>query len=379
MISDDDFLDLVDSHLGRNLRDNANKAQRDAVTHGTDSILRIVAGPGSGKTTVLVLRALRHVLVEDILPEHILITTFTRKAARELRTRWLDWGTSLLNALAQNHSVEHIDINRCRIDTLDSTVHDVLTEFRPAGAIAPALADTSASVLILKREVFQQMYWPNKQIVDTLLARYTFNGQPPGNQGEALGTTKRLLERLTQDQVDTDAYAQSGSAEQIVVDMLDDYRKLSADTNVFDFATLEEHFLERLLDRQLDEWTRDLRVLLIDEYQDTNPLQEAIYFALINSAELPAAIVGDDDQAMYRFRGGSVELFTDFPDRCRRATGRHTTRVDMVRNFRSQPEIIDFFNSHISSDLGFQTARINRGVVEVGERFRWSGRGQARR
>ena len=154
MISDDVFLDLVDGHVGRNLRDIANRAQRDAVTHGPDSILQITAGPGSGKTTVLVLRALRHVLVEDINPEHILITTFTRKAARELRTRWLDWGTSLLNALSQYQRVEHIDINRCRIDTLDSTVHDVLTEFRPAGQLAPALADTSASLLIFKREVW---------------------------------------------------------------------------------------------------------------------------------------------------------------------------------------------------------------------------------
>ena len=359
MISDDDFLNLVDGHLGRNLRDDANRAQRDAVTHSADSILQIVAGPGSGKTTVLVLRALRHVIVEDVLPEHILITTFTRKAAQELRTRWLDWGTSLLNALAQYQSVEHIDINRCRIDTLDSTVHDVLTEFRPAGVIAPALADTPASALILKREVFQVMYWPNKQIVDTLLARYTFDGRPPRNQGEALGTTKRLLDRLIQDQVDTTAYAQNGSAEQLVVDMLDCYRQVCVEANVFDFATLEEHFLERLLGGQLDEWIRDLRVLLIDEYQDTNPLQEAIYFSLINSADLTASVVGDDDQAMYRFRGGSVELFTDFPDRCRQATGRNTTRVDMVRNFRSQPEIIDFFNSHISSDPGFQTARIN--------------------
>ena len=358
MISDDVFLDLVDGHVGRTLRDIANKAQRDAVTHNPDSILQIVAGPGSGKTTVLVLRALRHVLVEDIKPEHILITTFTRKAARELRTRWLDWGTSLLKALSQHQSVEHIDINRCRIDTLDGTVHDVLTEFRPAGELAPALADTSASLLILKREVFQSMYWPNQQTVDTLLSRYTFDGRPPGNQREALGTTKRVLERLIQDQVDTAAYAQSGSAEQLFVDMLEEYRRVCAKTNVFDFTSLEELFLERLSGGQLDEWTEHLRVLLIDEYQDTNPLQEAIYFALLNSAKLSAVVVGDDDQAMYRFRGGSVELFTAFPNRCLQATGRNATRVDMVRNFRSQPEIVDFFNSHISSDPVFQSARI---------------------
>ena len=81
-------------------------------------------------------------------------------------------------------------------------------------------------------------------------------------------------------------------------------------------------------------------------------------FALLNSAKLSAVVVGDDDQAMYRFRGGSVELFTAFPNRCLQATGRNVTRVDMVRNFRSQPEIVDFFNTHISIDPMFQSARI---------------------
>ena len=242
MIGNDDFLDLVNHHLNRNLSSNSNRAQRDAVTHDTDAILQIVAGPGSGKTTVLILRALRHMLVDDIMPEHILITTFTRKSARELRTRWLDWGTSLVSVVGQNQNVSHIDINRCRIDTLDSTVHDVLTEFRPAGALAPALADNSASSLILKRQVFQDLYWPNKQTIDPVLARYTFDGKHPRNQQESLSVTKILIDRLIQDQVDTSSYAQSGVGEQLVVDILEAYRGVCIQTNVFDFATLEEHF-----------------------------------------------------------------------------------------------------------------------------------------
>ncbi len=359
MISNERFLDLAGCVLGRNLRDPANKAQLGALTHGADPILQIVAGPGSGKTTVLVLRALRHVFVEDNLPEHILITTFTRKAARELRTRWLDWGTALRDKLSGSYDLRRIDINRCRIDTLDSTVHDVLTEFRPPGTLAPALADATASLLILKRRIFQSMYWPNRQAIDPLLSRYTLDRQPPQNQGTALTTMKRLLERLVQDRVDSDRYSRVGDAQKIVVDMLREYRELCAESKVFDFATLEEHFLERLSDGHLNEWTSNLRVMLVDEYQDTNPLQEAIYFSLIRSAKLSTTIVGDDDQSMYRFRGGSVELFTNFADRCRRATGRHTRRLDMVRNFRSQPAVIDFFNGHISSDSEFQAARIN--------------------
>lgn len=99
MISNDRFLDIISSRIERDLRNPNNEAQLNAVNHADDRILQIVAGPGSGKTTVLVLRALRFVFIENVLPENILITTFTRKAARELRTRWLDWGTILCTEL----------------------------------------------------------------------------------------------------------------------------------------------------------------------------------------------------------------------------------------------------------------------------------------
>ncbi len=69
-------------------------------------------------------------------------------------------------------------------------------------------------------------------------------------------------------------------------------------------------------------------------------------------------IVGDDDQSMYRFRGGSVELFTEFASRCEQATRRKTSRVDMTRNFRSRPEIVQFYNDYITSDPSFSPVRI---------------------
>ena len=361
MITNDRFLDIVDSRLRRNLRNPDNEAQLKAVLHADDRILQIVAGPGSGKTTVLVLRALRFVFVEDVLPENIVITTFTRKAARELRTRWLDWGTILCTDLELDPDInlDQIDLNRCIIDTLDSIVQQVLTEHRLPGTLAPVVAETSASNLILKRLAFQNLYVPNQGIFDTLLSRYTFDGNPPRNRGDALRTTKRLLERLIQDRVNLDNYARSGQAQELIVEMLESYRQQAIETNVFDFTILEKQFLQRLSGGLLDEWLKNLRVVLIDEYQDTNPLQEAIYFQmLIGMPRLSMTTVGDDDQSMYRFRGGSVELFTEFASRCEQATRRQTSRVDMTRNFRSRPEIVQFYNDYITSDPSFSPARI---------------------
>ena len=196
MISDSHFVDLIDTQLDRNLRDPGNAAQYNAVTYSDIPVLQIVAGPGSGKTTVLVLRALRFVLVEDILPENILITTFTRKAAKELRTRWLDWGSNILQELEDYYPLSHIDLNRCKIDTLDSVVQQALTENRPPGTLAPIVAETSASNLILQRSGFRNLYVSNEVVINGLLKRYTLDRKPPRNRGEALKTTKRLLERL---------------------------------------------------------------------------------------------------------------------------------------------------------------------------------------
>ncbi|MDE2715744.1 MAG: DEAD/DEAH box helicase [Chloroflexota bacterium] len=359
MIDDDRFLGIVCDATDRNLRDPENNAQLRAVTHDDDSVLQIVAGPGSGKTTVLVLRALRSVFVDDVLPENILITTFTRKAARELRTRWLDWGVAIADQLKPNFDLEDIDLNRCQIDTLDSIVQQALTDHRLPGTLPPALAETSASNIIFRRSSFSGVYGGDKDVLDEHLKRYTFDGKPPRNRREALQGSKRLIERLVQDRVRLDSYEQSGKPEELIVEMLNLYRVRASDTNVFDFTLLEEFFLERLMDGSLVEWLDELKVILVDEYQDTNPLQEAIYFEILKKPTVTATVVGDDDQSMYRFRGGSVELFTSFAPRCKQATGRDTTRVDMVRNFRSTPEIIDFYNNYITDDPDFESARID--------------------
>lgn len=358
MLDNNAFLDIIAASLHRNLREPENSAQCDAVMHDDERILQVVAGPGSGKTTVLVLRALRFVFVDGILPENILITTFTKKAARELRTRWLDWGTTLHDFLKSRLDVAGIDLNRCRIETLDSIAQQVMTEYRIPGTVAPVIAGPSAGNLIFKRFAFSNLYTEHKNVLDVLFARYTFEGKAPRNRGEALGVAKRLTERLIQDRVHVASYGKTGEGEALIVKMLREYRERAIESNTFDFSILEEQLLARIVQGTLNEWLKELKVILIDEYQDTNPLQEQIYFGIIRHARPATTIVGDDDQSMYRFRGGSVELFTHFAQRCRKSTDRETRRIDMTRNFRSRPEIISFYNSHITNDPAFAFARI---------------------
>jgi DNA helicase II / ATP-dependent DNA helicase PcrA len=378
VITIEEFKTLVFELLGDNL-DN-NPSQLETIEHPSNDNLMITAGPGSGKTRVLVLRALRHVLVDDILPDNIVITTFTRKAAKELRTRWLDWGTTLLETLQLRHPdldahIEgSIDINRCRIDTLDSIAEQTLTENRLPGQVAPILLDESAAKLVLKRQAFRDIYRINQMQLDAFLGTFSFDGGIPNNQGEALSIVKDICERLVHDRVNLDRYAAVNQAHKLIVTILRTYQNYLRQTNLFDYSFLEQVFLERLQGTTLDEWCDGIHALLIDEYQDTNPLQEGIYFQIISKASPYLTVVGDDDQAMYRFRGGSVELFTQFIARCFTQIGRHTIRINMITNYRSSGEIVDFYNRHVVSDAQFIPARIiptkpevisSRGILDM--------------
>ena len=353
MIELDEFIELINSSYNP-----LNQEQEVAVRHPADSVLQIVAGPGSGKTSVLLIRALRLVFVDDILPDNILITTFTKKAANDIRSRWIQVGERLHKIVSEHHDTNMIDLNRCQIGTLDSITEQVLSEYRPPGTTSPAVMSNVTADLVLRRRAFASNYRQNQSLLNEFLARYTFDGKEPFNQRQALETTRSLLHRLTQDLVDQDEYSQEGEAQALIVDILEEYKARSVETNAFDFTLMEELLLNRLIDGTIGEWTDSIRAMFIDEYQDTNPLQEAIYFSIIRSANPSTTIVGDDDQSLYRFRGGSVELFTQFGSRCHQATGHQPNRVDIVRNYRSTPEIIDFYNNHISGDPGFAGARI---------------------
>src|SRR5713226_5851256 len=116
-----------------------NTRQENCIVAPISTPLMIVAGPGTGKTTVLVLRALRLVFVDGMMPENIAITTFTRKAADEIRSRLIEWGLAVLEHLRQNPPspvptgfgawLDGIDINRFVTGTLDSICEDTLTTY----------------------------------------------------------------------------------------------------------------------------------------------------------------------------------------------------------------------------------------------------------
>ena len=135
MISYDEFEDIVVDILKRDI--SSNKNQQKAILTESDKSLFIVAGPGSGKTTVMVLKILKYIFVDDINPNEILATTFTRKAAEELYSRILGWGDEIKNYLLDNIDdenfdnllkIDRIDFNQIKIGTTDSVAEELLRD-----------------------------------------------------------------------------------------------------------------------------------------------------------------------------------------------------------------------------------------------------------
>lgn len=369
MLSADQFVARAVAALGRPL----NGEQEDCIKHTPNQALMIVAGPGSGKTTVLVLRALRHVFVDGHLPEQVLITTFTRKAATEIRGRLLDWGLTLRDDslkfakrskdAAFEAFLENVDVNRFVTGTLDSLCEDWLSQVRSVDEVPPVLVDGFAAKQIFTRAVFRKVYYPNQTTLKPYLAEFDDDGDEPQTLGDTVNAVLGISERLVYDLVPYGQYKSLGGkhkkARTVIADAATDFDLYLKQEGTLDFARLERTFLESLQQKKVAEAVKRIKTVLVDEYQDTNPLQEAIYFEFAKQLNPSITVVGDDDQSLYRFRGSTVELFRDFVNRFYSETKLHKPQIKyLFRNYRSTPEIVTFFNNYVTNDLNFQGARV---------------------
>lgn len=349
-----------------------NPAQLQAVEAGRTDALFIVAGPGTGKTTVLALRILKLILVDGVPPNGILATTFTVKAAAELRSRILSWGFQLIGELLKDPSVaqgskdwlQSVDINQVLTGTIDSICERLLRDFRDPGTQPPVLADDFVTKTLLLREGL----FPNRRFDDGDLDALLLDLHGGSRFGFHVGRKNSLLlniwDRRFQDQVDWSQFSAGGAdagehqARQVIADAVADYEVALAARGMVDFALLENEVLTRFQTGGFAEFTDQIQAILVDEYQDSNLLQERLYFKLAEACDGALTVVGDDDQSLYRFRGATVELFSDFESRYRTLFGSPPTKIFLRTNYRSSRNIIQFVNDYASIDRSYQSVRV---------------------
>ncbi len=327
-----------------------NPAQRDAILH-VDGPLYLPAGPGSGKTRVLLWRALNLIVFHDVPADAIYLSTFTEKAARQLKE-----GLRGLLGLASNLTERPYDISQMYVGTVHSLCQRLILDRRfyteRQRGRPPVLVDELGQYFHLYRpsrwEAFVQAAGFDGDAVRDINALFDEH-QHSGSRHYAVTQTLAFFNRLSEECLASDRVISSATdptltgLARMYAAYLDSLRPAGQPAST-DFALLQQEAL-RVLDEQ-DGAAPVFRHVIVDEYQDTNTVQERLFFRLAAGSR-NLCVVGDDDQALYRFRGATVENFVQFPRRCAEAFGAAPTTIPLDTNYRSRRRIVDFYTDFV--------------------------------
>ena len=304
-------------------------AQQAVVAHAGGPLL-VLAGPGTGKTTAIVEAVTERITERRIDPERVLVLTFSRKAAQELRERIT---TRLRRTTRQPlaltfHSYAYALVRR---------------EFVLAGDVPPTLLSGPEQLLEVRRmlrgeaaggEPAAAEPWPERlraalgtRGFATELRDFLLRAAERGLDGRGLARLGRAHGR-------DDWVAAGGFLDRYIA------RFDLAPVPAYDYAEIVRiaaALLSRAATRDRERKAYD--VVLVDEYQDTDPAQEALLHALAGDGR-ELIVVGDPDQSIYAFRGADVHAMGRFPDRFRTPDDRPASVVALRTCRRSGPVLL---------------------------------------
>ena len=302
-----------------------NPKQREAVEYSGGPML-ILAGAGSGKTLTLVSRV-SHLIQQGVSPESILLLTFTNKAAGEMKER----AVKMLDERAEK-------VLAC---TFHSFCNKMLREYGreiglPKNYTIITPAEAQDAVRLIKAE--NEDKYLNKQGLK--------NGDIVALFSKHVNTGKPFLDLLP---------SKHRWLSEEMNSLFSQYIRYKKSRDILDFDDLLLRFLEILQNREdiRKELCEQYEHILVDEYQDTNKLQEEILFKL-NTNNL--TVVGDDYQSLYAFRGAEVENILSFP---KKFPGCKT--IFLTENYRSSQEILDLANEVMHRNARFGYKKVMRG------------------
>lgn len=311
---------------------NANDGQRQAISSANGPVL-ITAGPGTGKTYTLVQRAIYLIEECGANPENLFIATFTDKAAKELITRITNelsnrgitanvnemyvgtFHSLCLRILKDNLEYTRLRRNYRLLDSFDQkyTVFQNIGKFRSIEEVEGILPFNSA--------------WRQSEEICSYVS----------NLSEEMVTPEELIH-------DTDASISAMGK------LLRVYKEILTENNLMDFSSIQIEAYRLLVDNPdiLSDLQSKIRYIMVDEYQDTNYIQEQMIFLLAGNHK-NICVVGDDDQGLYRFRGATIRNILEFPQKFK--TGECKV-IPLVINYRSNSDIVDFYNHWMATTDG---------------------------
>jgi len=300
------------------------KVQLEAVKT-TEGPLLIVAGPGAGKTRVLIERIAYMIEKKNINPDNILVTTFTVKAAEEIKSKIV----KRIGSEAQSMQIS-------TIHSLCQTILEIYSETHDLGSDFDVL-DEDTQYLFFRTNYYGLGL---KDIV----------------KWKDLPKLISFFNLLTENCIEPDKLIQHYSKEfeeenpKKIVEAYKKYLDLLGVENKIDFAGLQKKVLGLLNNNKeiLKGVQKRYQYLLIDEYQDTNAIQAEI-FRLIAGKKKNICVVGDEDQSIYGFRGANIDNFRKFAE-----IYKNTKTINLEKNFRSKNQIVSISEKLIKEHRSFE-------------------------
>ena len=296
-----------------------NPAQLEAITH-TNGPLLIIAGAGTGKTTVVTERV-KWLIAEGLAkPEEILALTFTEKAAKEMEERIdvaLPYGYTQMWVMTFHSFCDRILRDEGLAAGFD-TGFKLLAE-------TDAIALFKQHIFTFDLDYFRPLGNPNKFIA-AILQHFSRLGDEDISVAEYLAWTKKFSGEELEKQ-----------KWQELAGVYQQWGELKIKSGMMEFGDLIENTLKLFRDRPniLAKYTTRFKYVLVDEFQDTNYAQN-ILVNLLAGIQKNLTVVADDDQAIYRWRGAAISNVIQF-----RKTHPQAKLITLVQNYRSTQEILD--------------------------------------
>jgi DNA helicase-2/ATP-dependent DNA helicase PcrA len=312
-----------------------NADQRKVVLHDSSPMM-VIAGPGSGKTQCLALRAMS-LFLKEVKPSELVLCTYTEKAAFEIQDR--------LSEMA--HKVEyHLDIAEAHIGTIHGICNRFIAENLHRMAYdndqRPSIGNNYGTLDRLPQRLF--IFEHLKEICGKHIQFFIDKW---GTSWIASRQFQSHFDKITEELIDVkELEARPDTFFRCLADAYRIYQKLLAQYNLVDFAHLQKIMYGFLRNPGIASYIqKEIRYVLVDEYQDTNYIQEQILIKLAAKTR-NICVVGDEDQSLYRFRGATVQNIRRFQHIYRI---REDEIVYLATNYRSHPDIIDMYNNWINS------------------------------
>ncbi|MBI2901999.1 MAG: UvrD-helicase domain-containing protein, partial [Candidatus Methylomirabilis oxyfera] len=321
--------EIIESGAGVTVQEGLNAAQQAAVTHG-DGPLLVIAGAGTGKTTVIAHRVAHLINSKRARPEQVLALTFTEKAAAEMERR-----VDLLVPYGFT-------------DTWISTFHAFGDRVLREHALVLGLSPDFRLLTEAEQVIFCQ-----EHLFDLPLDYF----RPLGNPMKHVRALLRLFSRAKDEDISPKEYAAfAEQLEQQAIAAPEDstlverarreveiawtyrrYQELMTREGKLDFGDLMTNTLTLFREHPLvlQRMQERFRYILVDEFQDTNYAQLQIV-KLLAATHRNVTVVGDDDQSIFKFRGASISNILNFREEFPES---HT--VVLVENYRSPPDVLD--------------------------------------